>query len=273
MSLKFCLLSSGSCGNAALIKTDKLSVLIDFGCSSSYICQALEDFHIDAKKLDAVLITHAHMDHLSASGFKFLCKNNIPVYLHRDILDDIYAKFGGDGDDLNVTTYDGNFEIKDILIKPFDVYHKDSFVSRTMGFAISIKIDERIYKIGYATDTGKISEGIKKVLADSNILAIEANYDEELLQRSFRPHENKKWILSEFGHLGNTETAKAICDIKNISTGKDSLKYVFLSHISKSHNNCETALRTVKKIILENKISGINLLAAPRKQKSRTIKI
>ncbi|GHT41401.1 hypothetical protein AGMMS49921_04460 [Endomicrobiia bacterium] len=53
-----------------------------------------------------------------------------------------------------------------------------------------------------------------------------------MLDLSFRPCDNKKWTASSWGHLSNEDAADAICAIKQLSTSKDSLKYVFLAHIS-----------------------------------------
>jgi phosphoribosyl 1,2-cyclic phosphodiesterase len=273
MSLKFRILSSGSCGNASIIKTDKVSVMIDFGCSLSYIRQNVSDLNIDLENIDAVLITHAHSDHLSASGFNFLCQNNIPVYFHPEVWDDVCKKFGDKADNCNAQIYDDKFSISDIFVRPFTVYHKDFSISRTLGFTLANEVKGRTYKIGYITDTGKITEGIKKVLADSNILIIESNYNLEMLENSFRPQENKRWVSGEFGHLANEDAAKAICEIKEISTVKDSLKYVFLAHISRHHNTQELALRTAQNFLSKQNILDINLFAAQRQKRSKTIMI
>ncbi|WP_108624127.1 MBL fold metallo-hydrolase [Candidatus Similichlamydia epinepheli] len=64
----FCPLASGSSGNATYIKTDRFSLLVDAGCS----CEVLEErLHLliksDCKSpLDAILISHEHIDHISA---------------------------------------------------------------------------------------------------------------------------------------------------------------------------------------------------------------
>jgi phosphoribosyl 1,2-cyclic phosphodiesterase len=273
MRLRFCLLSSGSDGNCAIVETDKTAVLIDFGRPASYIKESLATIHLDIKKISGVLITHMHTDHLSPAGFNFLIKNQIPIYFHKTVLDDVYERFGNKVDDCNAKIYDDKFEIGNICISPFDVYHKDSTVNKTLGFTLSAKVDGRIYKIGYITDTGKITEGIKKALSDSNILAIESNYNREMLDASDRPYENKKWVLSDYGHLANEDAAQAMCDIKDMSSTQDSLKYVFLAHISRLHNNGQTALKTAKDFMLNRKLNGINLFVAPNSRKSRSILI
>ena len=273
MGLNFCILASGSGGNCSVLWTDKAAVLIDCGCSSKYLAENLSALNIDPRNLTAAVITHAHIDHISASGFNFLLKNEIPVYLHVDTLDDVCRKYGQKADKCNAVAFSGPFNIKDISVTPFDVRHKDAKIKRAMGFAFCAIVNGRKYKIGYMTDTGTVSKNMAASLADSNILIIESNYDREMLNLSFRPYENKRWVLSEWGHLDNEDAAKAIAEIKMNSTAKDSLKYVFLAHISEHHNHPELALKVTKETLLSKNITDINLFAAKRNQRSRAIRI
>jgi phosphoribosyl 1,2-cyclic phosphodiesterase len=123
------------------------------------------------------------------------------------------------------------------------------------------------------TDTGKVCKNIINSLKDSNILVIESNYDREMLNASFRPYENKRWVLSEWGHLANEDAAQAIAEIKLASTVSDSLKYVFLAHLSRHHNDPQLALQVSKKTLLSQNIHDIRLFAAKRKERCPVIKI
>lgn len=273
MSLNFCILASGSSGNCSVIWNDKTVILIDCGCSANYIIEGLEKLKLNPKKITAVVITHAHTDHISASGINFLIKYNIPVYLHEDTLEDIFQKYGNKIDKCFTLSFNDIFKIKDIEVTPFDVHHKDSYVSRTLGFTFNTTVKGREFKIGYITDTGKVCKNIIKNLINSNILVIESNYDMEMLNESRRPRENKRWVLSDKGHLSNEDAANAIAEIKINSSAKDSLKHVFLAHLSYHHNTPGHALSTAKRVLLKYDICDINVYAAKRKQRCPTIKI
>ncbi|GHT56806.1 MBL fold metallo-hydrolase [Endomicrobiia bacterium] len=273
MSLNFCILASGSSGNCSVIWDEKTAVLIDCGCSSKYVVENLNKLGLLPKNLTAAFITHAHTDHLSASGLGLLWKNNIPIYLHEDSYEDIYKKYGSKIEECVSIPFYKNVEIQNILVESFDAYHKDANVSHTFGFTFSSTLNARKYKIGYLTDTGKICSAIIKKLINSNILVIESNYNRMMLDLSFRPYDNKKWTASSWGHLSNEDAADAICAIKQLSTSKDSLKYVFLAHISQHHNTHDIAMKTAKEILLSKGINDIKLLTAKRKQKSPTIRI
>jgi phosphoribosyl 1,2-cyclic phosphodiesterase len=273
LSLNFCILASGSSGNCSVIWNEKTVVLVDCGCSSRYIVENLNNLGLSSENLTAAFITHAHTDHISASGLGFLRKNNIPIYLHEDSYEDIHRKYNGKIEEcVNIPFYK-NVEVKNILVESFDVYHKDENISHAFGFTFSSTISARKCKIGYLTDTGKICNNIIKKLVDSTILVIESNYNRMMLDSSFRPYANKKWTVSDWGHLSNEDAADAICAIKQLSTNKDSLEYVFLAHISDHHNTHDLAMRTAEEILLSKGISDIKLFTANRKQKSPVIRI
>ncbi|MCL2144912.1 MAG: MBL fold metallo-hydrolase [Endomicrobia bacterium] len=271
--LNFCILASGSSGNCSVLWTDRAVVLVDCGCSSKYMTANLENLGLKPENISAAVITHAHIDHISASGLNFFLKNNIPIHLHADTLEDMSRKYGDKADDCRTISFNDGFKIKDIEIMPFDVHHRDNNISRTLGFSFSSAVQGRKYKIGYVTDTGKVCKNMIKSLSGSNILVMESNYDREMLDSSFRPYENKRWVLSEWGHLANEDAAQAIAEIKTASAAADSLKYVFLAHISQHHNHPELALKVAKDMLYSQNITDINLFAAKRGQRCRTIKI
>jgi phosphoribosyl 1,2-cyclic phosphodiesterase len=273
LSLNFCVLASGSSGNCSIIWTDKTIVLVDLGCSSKYLTENLNILKISPQSLTAVLITHAHIDHLSPSGLNFIIKNNLPIFTHEHILKDISQKYSTKIENCVNIPFSKSFEFEDLVVESFDVHHKDRNVSKTLGFTFLHYLNKRQYKIGYVTDTGKVCDKIINSLINSNILVIESNYNRMMLDVSFRPYDNKVWVLSDYGHLSNEAAANAVCTIKNLSTKEDSLKYVFLAHISQHHNSQELALKTANEIFFENNISNIKLFVAKRKQKSPTIKI
>ena len=72
-------LASGSRGNCTLIYDDNNAILIDMGISTRKLKQALAQLHLNIEDLDAIFITHEHIDHIR--GLKTLTKNyNVPIY-------------------------------------------------------------------------------------------------------------------------------------------------------------------------------------------------
>ena len=73
-------LSSGSKGNTTYIESKNAKILIDAGNSSKYIIEKLQELNINPNEIDAILITHVHVDHIK--GLQVLLKRINPcVYM------------------------------------------------------------------------------------------------------------------------------------------------------------------------------------------------
>ena len=62
--LNFCSLYSGSTGNCLLVSSEDTNILIDAGVSQKKIIEGLESINKDINKIDAILVTHEHSDHI-----------------------------------------------------------------------------------------------------------------------------------------------------------------------------------------------------------------
>src|SRR5690606_8733448 len=63
MAMRFCILGSGSSGNAALLVTENTRVLVDAGFSARRLCAMLAAVGESMARVDAVFLTHEHGDH------------------------------------------------------------------------------------------------------------------------------------------------------------------------------------------------------------------
>ena len=77
--LQFCSLYSGSTGNSLFIQSDNTKVLVDAGVSAKKITEALNSISVDVSSLDAILVTHEHIDHVKSLS-TLSTKYNIPVF-------------------------------------------------------------------------------------------------------------------------------------------------------------------------------------------------
>ncbi len=72
-------LGSGSKGNCTIVSTSRTRILLDAGLSCREIAKRMRFSGEDPEKLDAVLITHEHQDHVQ--GLSVLARRwNVPVY-------------------------------------------------------------------------------------------------------------------------------------------------------------------------------------------------
>ena len=67
--MKFFSLSSGSSGNSTLIEDNGHYILIDVGITYKDLTSKLEELNINVNQIEAVLITHNHIDHVRSIKF------------------------------------------------------------------------------------------------------------------------------------------------------------------------------------------------------------
>ena len=80
---KFCSLFSGSTGNSLFVETENSKILVDAGESAKKIVSALSLIGVEVTDIDAILVTHEHIDHVKSLG-TLSKKYNIPVYANEN---------------------------------------------------------------------------------------------------------------------------------------------------------------------------------------------
>ena len=68
MATRFCILGSGSSGNAAFLQTGGARILIDAGFSARRLGEMLAAIGESLEGLDAIFLTHEHGDHSGGLG-------------------------------------------------------------------------------------------------------------------------------------------------------------------------------------------------------------
>jgi len=233
MSLKVCVLVSGSSGNCIYVASPNTAILVDAGLSCRETMKRLESIGAVPASIKAVCITHEHGDHVSSIG-----------PLQRRLGADLYANSGTiDGisrDDKmkslpwKVFTTGSAFTIGDLRIHPFTVNHN---ANDPVGFVVS----DGKSSAGIVTDTGEANNLTREKLKGCQVVVVEFNHDEDMLKDSSRPWVLKQRIVGEFGHLSNKQACQLLADIAS-----PELKTVFLAHLSGECNKPELAVKCAR---------------------------
>ncbi len=261
--LNCCSLYSGSTGNSFFVQTENTKILIDAGVSCKKIEKALEALNISLNDIDAIFITHEHIDHTKSVGL-LSSKYNIPIYTNEQTWHSLLEQNNKlQKCTVNFFKNDTSFNFNDLEVFPFSTPHD---AVNPCGF--NIFKDKK--KISFATDLGHISKNIIKCLENSSLLMLEANYDFNVLQYSSYPYKLKQRIAGPKGHLENSVTGQTIAHLIN-----SGLEKALLIHLSKENNFPELAYKTVieelkKQNYMENSIS---LNVAPRDFPSKLFQI
>lgn len=263
-NMEITVLASGSKGNATLVQTEGLTLLIDAGISYLQLQKRLMFHQINITKIDAVLITHEHGDHIKGLDV-LLRKEKSQVFLTEHTMNSTPDKLQ---DTIKASRFqlvkpNEKFMIGGLEIMPFSVSHDSSD-------AVGYVLYNKGKKFVYCTDIGYLPDRDFDILRGANAYVFEANYDVTLLFTSARPFYLKQRIDSVKGHMSNTDSAYNMVSLVGVNT-----KYIILAHPSEECNTAELALETYRDVFNEydKNIDDYIVLVASQEEGAKTIKI
>lgn len=217
--IRFCVLGSGSKGNAVYVEVDGKGLLLDAGLPCRTLAARLGHINRDLSWISSVFISHQHGDHVQGLSQLTRQHSDIKVFSDKDSLVRSDQEICVNGS---------------IRIMPFPLSHDDP----CCGFAVN---DSEGNKLAYVTDTGCVPEGALKHLFDCSVIILEFNHDVDLLTSGPYPEEAQKRIFSDVGHMRNEESREIL---KMVAWA--SLEYVVCFHLSERNNNQKLATYEAK---------------------------
>lgn len=246
MSLKICVLASGSSGNCTYIASETTHLLIDAGLSGKKTIELLGKIDGNADQLNAICLTHEHSDHRSGLGV-LQRRLGVQLFGNAGTIEAVEMDKKLNGLKWNVFLAGSPFMIGDLMIEPFSVPH-DSY--DPVGFVIC----SGDIQVGIITDMGVATGAIRERLKGCSALVVESNHDEDMLRNADRPWMLKQRIAGRQGHLSNTQAGELVVDVAGTE-----LKTVFLAHLSSDCNTPDLALQSMKTILTNNNLGHIDI--------------
>lgn len=240
--LKLYSIISGSSGNASLLTDGKTNILIDCGTSGKRATEALESLSVPASRLNAIIISHEHIDHTKGAGI-LARKYNIPIYATNGT--HTKSDFGKLDDSLiHEISPDVTYDISGIGITPFAIPHD---ASEPCGFILT----DGHKKFATATDIGIMTDAILSRISGCDSVLLESNHDIDMLRFGEYPYALKQRILSDVGHLSNKAAAAAAFELVKRGT-----KHLMLGHLSDKNNLPDIAQMETYNLLTDN---GVNV--------------
>ncbi|QIB67905.1 MBL fold metallo-hydrolase [Aminipila butyrica] len=241
MSFNFCSFSSGSSGNCYLIKSDTTALLVDAGISGKKILEGLSATQTPQEQVKGILVTHEHIDHVKS--LRVLSKKlpDTHTYANRGTWTQIGDTVPAAQQKTFITREE--FVIGDIRVKPFPISHD---AAEPVGFSLFAAEKQ----ITIVTDTGCITDEIFDEIKQADLLALEANHDENMLKVGRYPWNVKQRILGRTGHLSNVSAGECLCRLMDECCSKP--RRVLLAHLSRENNFPEMAYQTIKNVLEES---------------------
>lgn len=234
MSVCFATVASGSAGNCVLVGTEQTKILIDAGLSGKKIENGLSELNLTGQDIDAIFITHEHIDHTDGVGVMSR-RYDLPIYATEGSWQNMPSKVGEIRERNKNAVYCGETTIiNDICISPFEIPHD---AAEPVGYNIFVENK----KLTVATDIGHVTETVFQSVRGSDFLLIESNHDVDMLKRGSYPYELKQRILSDLGHLSNNVCAALLAKV-----AESGLKRIALGHLSFDNNDAILAFEVAR---------------------------
>ncbi len=241
MSVRVCVLGSGSRGNSTLVATEKTRLLIDAGLSRKETYARLAAVGERTDSFDALVISHEHNDHIN--GLRMLALDlKVPAYISPATRDAV--SWDPQFDSIVHFTPGEKFSIGDIEITPFSIPHD-------AVDPVAFCLEAQGLKIGLVTDLGYIPEIVKQRVRGCHCLIFESNHDLDMLKVGPYPWYVKQRVMSRHGHLSNHATAEFLSQDYD-----GQAQVVVLAHLSENNNHPEIARMSAEQALADRSGGG-----------------
>ncbi|MDO6433907.1 MBL fold metallo-hydrolase [Flavitalea sp. BT771] len=244
MSLYITSLNSGSNGNCYYIGNDQEAILVDAGLSCRETEKRMRRLGLSLGSVKAIFVSHEHDDHIK--GIPIIArKYQLPVYITSDTLEN----WGCELEKHLVCSFSAYtpVTIGSLTITPFPKFHDaadpHSFIIR-----------EGPTVVGVFTDIGAPCEHLVRHFRQCHAAFLEANYDEDMLEKGSYPFHLKKRIRGGQGHLSNRQALELF-----LAHRPPFMSHLFLSHLSQNNNDPDLA-----QDLFNGRTEGVKIVLASR---------
>ncbi|MBM40658.1 MAG: hypothetical protein CL483_01885 [Acidobacteria bacterium] len=257
--VRFTVLGSGSAGNASYLEVGDTRLLIDCGFSARQIKQRLASIDRIPDRLDGILITHDHRDHIQ--GLKNLAskaKLGLPIYCNKLTAEEITRAMPAEYE-FHLFETGQSFEIGTVTVESFSVPH-DAVDS--LGYLLRTPAGN----IGYLTDLGHTTRMIADRVRDANVLLLETNHDLDLLRDSGRPWDLKQRIWGRHGHLSNEGAAEFADTVLH-----QGITHIIGAHLSRECNSPEMVRAEFEPILQRHNLEHVQIIITSQDKPAETV--
>lgn len=223
-------LGSSSSGNAFLITAGAQAMLIDCGVGIRTIQQGLRDRDLTLADITTICITHEHSDHIRT--LPRVLRDDITVFATRGTL----LRSARTHPNTVVAKAFQPENLGSITVWPLRVMHD---AAEPTGYMLEFPDGTRATLL---TDLGSFSEELMPYLQASDLIILEANYDEHMLRTGPYPRYLQDRVRSTSGHLANSDCGTALL---STLTKENRNPVIRLAHVSEKNNMHPLAEQTV----------------------------
>ena len=252
------MLASGSGGNAVLVRAGEIALLVDAGLPIDELEQRLAAVRLPLQRLDAIALTHGHLDHARAAGL-LAKKSGARVYCSESVMSNASVR---PARALFALTVGGAVTIRarrgrdELVLRSIALPHD---AEPTLAF----RLEHAGRRAAICTDMGTPERAAAEALGDVELLVLEFNHDAELLARGPYSDALKRRVGGPRGHLSNAQAAEVLRLALRVAPGRaPALHTLVLAHLSATNNRPELALASARAALEECGLAHVRTLVA-----------
>jgi phosphoribosyl 1,2-cyclic phosphodiesterase len=230
-------LQSGSNGNCIYVEAGGVRLLFDAGISGSTAQERLASHGRDIRRVDALIISHDHSDHIRSAGI-FQRKFGIPLYVTPRTLAAARSRCSlGKLSDIHHFRSGGAIRLGGATVHTVPTPHDGEDGTLFV-------VDDGSRRLGIMTDLGHVFHDLGRLIASCDAVLLESNYDPVMLANGPYPRYLKERIKGPRGHISNREAAELLA-----GAAGPRLRWAFIGHLSEQNNSPEVAVRTHQEVL------------------------
>ena len=229
-------LQSGSNGNSIYVEANGVRLLFDAGISGSQAQERLALHGRDIAAVDAVLISHDHVDHARSMGI-YHRKFGLPVYVTAETYRAARRHKLGKIEDIWHFSAGESLRFGKVAVETIATPHDGAD-------GVVFVVDDGKHRLGVLTDLGHVFSELEDIIGSLDAVLLESNYDSDMLATGPYPEWLKERIEGPGGHISNLESAELL-----LKAASKRMKWACLAHLSQDNNTSDVAVETHYKIL------------------------
>lgn len=262
------MLASGSGGNAVLVRAGELTLLVDAGLALDELEKRLEAARLGPRRLDAIALTHGHLDHARAAG-ELARKCGARLYCSESVMSNASVRGAKTfhalpvGGTVTIHARQGRDEL---TLQAIPLPHD---AEPTLAF----RLEHAGRRAAICTDMGAPERSAAQALADVELFVLEFNHDAEMLARGPYSDALKRRVGGPRGHLSNAQAAEVLRWAVGAKGKPPVLHTLVLAHLSATNNRPELALASARGVLHELGLERVRILVAEQDRPGPSLEV
>jgi phosphoribosyl 1,2-cyclic phosphodiesterase len=251
-------LSSGSEGNATLVRAGELALLVDAGLGRDAMLARLGAARLAPGAIRHVLVTHGHLDHARSAGL-VARRERATLHAAAASLHHPWARRARTS--VAALGIGGEHELGDPARAQGDTLsYRAVPLPHDCDPTVAFRLEHAGRVAVIATDLGRPDPDAARALAGAHVLVLEFNYEPALLAAGPYPAVLQRRIAGGRGHLSNAQGA-AMLEL----LASEHLHTLVVAHVSQKTNRPEIAEEAARAALERLGLArAVRVLVAPQ---------